>query len=162
MLSPAPPQRENVGVFAGYPNPTILATCALLGVDEVCRRRRPGDRDARLRLRRDRQARRWQHRDSGLRAGSLITGPGSIWVTAAKRLVQGLVGIDAEAGPTEIAVLADDSADPEHVAADLLSQAEHDPLAASVLVTVSEALADAVDAALARRVPDAKHGRAHP
>ncbi len=89
---------------------------------------------------------------------SMVTGPGSIWVVAAKRLLQGVIGIDAEAGPTEILVLADDSADPEHVAADLLSQAEHDPLAASVLVTDSAALADAVDAALARRVPAAKHG----
>ena len=65
----------------------------------------------------------------------LITGPGNIWVTAAKRLLRGVVGIDAEAGPTEIAILADDTADPVHVAADLISQAEHDPLAASVLVT---------------------------
>ena len=67
----------------------------------------------------------------------MITGPGNIWVTAAKRLLRGTVGIDAEAGPTEIAILADDTADPRHVAADLISQAEHDPLAASVLVTDS-------------------------
>ena len=67
----------------------------------------------------------------------MITGPGNIWVTAAKRLLRGVVGIDAEAGPTEIAMLADDTADPGHVAADLISQAEHDPLAASVLVTAS-------------------------
>ena len=60
----------------------------------------------------------------------MITGPGNIWVTAAKRLLRGTVGIDAEAGPTEIAILADDTADPVHVAADLISQAEHDPLAA--------------------------------
>ena len=65
----------------------------------------------------------------------MITGPGNVWVTAAKRLLRGVVGIDAEAGPTEIAILADDTADPVHVAADLISQAEHDPLAASVLVT---------------------------
>ena len=69
---------------------------------------------------------------------SLVTGPGNIYVAAAKRLLKGLIGIDAEAGPTEIAVLADDTADPEHVAADLVSQAEHDPLAAAVLVTDSE------------------------
>ena len=155
----SPPQRENVGVFAGYPNPTILATCALLGVDEVYAAG-GAQAIAMLAYGFDETV---THADGSTETlvcepVSLITGPGSIWVTAAKRLVQGLVGIDAEAGPTEIAVLADDSADPEHVAADLLSQAEHDPLAASVLVTVSEALADAVDAALARRVPDAKHG----
>ena len=161
----SPPQRENVGVFAGYPHPAILATCALLGVDEVYAvggaqaiamfaygfsetvqgATEPGGGPARTET-------------DVCEPVSMITGPGSIWVTAAKRLVQGLVGIDAEAGPTEIAVLADDGADPEHVAADLLSQAEHDPLAASVLVTDSERLADAVDAALARRVPEAKHG----
>ena len=155
----SPPQRENVGVFAGYPNPTILATCALLGVDEVYA---AGGAQAIAML-----AYGFEETMTGPDGAevtqicepvSLVTGPGSIWVTAAKRLVQGLVGIDAEAGPTEIAILADDSADPEHVAADLVSQAEHDPLAASVLVTDSEALADAVELALARRVPDAKHG----
>src|SRR5690606_1172959 len=88
---------------------------------------------------------------------SMVTGPGNIWVVAAKRLLKGLIGIDAEAGPTEIAILADASADAEHVAADLISQAEHDPLAASVLVTDSEKLADAVLASLARRVPATKH-----
>ncbi len=87
----------------------------------------------------------------------MITGPGNIWVTAAKRLLRGVVGIDAEAGPTEIAILADDTADPVHVAADLISQAEHDPLAASVLVTPSVTLADAVDRELARQVPATKH-----
>ena len=88
---------------------------------------------------------------------SLVTGPGNIWVVAAKRLLKGLIGIDAEAGPTEIAVLADDTADPEHVAADLVSQAEHDPLAAAVLVTDSENLAAAVAEALTRRVAATKH-----
>ncbi len=87
----------------------------------------------------------------------LITGPGNIYVTAAKRLLRGLVGIDSEAGPTEIAILADDTADARHVAADLISQAEHDTLAASVLVTTSEELADAVDAELARQVEATKH-----
>jgi histidinol dehydrogenase len=88
---------------------------------------------------------------------SLVTGPGNIYVAAAKRLLKGVIGIDAEAGPTEIAVLADDSADAEHVAADLVSQAEHDPLAAAVLVTDSPELADAVEAALVRRVAATKH-----
>ena len=82
----------------------------------------------------------------------MVTGPGNVYVTAAKRLLRGLIGIDAEAGPTEIAVLADDTADPVHVAADLISQAEHDPNAASVLVTTSAELADAVDAELERQV----------
>ncbi len=159
LVVTSPPQRENSGIFAGYPHPTILATCALLGVDEVYA---AGGAQAIALL-------AYGFDETVTRADgstdvlvcepvSLITGPGSIWVTAAKRLVQGLVGIDAEAGPTEIAVLADDSADPEHVAADLLSQAEHDPLAASVLVTDSVALADAVDAAVSRRVAEAKHG----
>ena len=88
---------------------------------------------------------------------SLVTGPGNIYVAAAKRLLKGVIGIDAEAGPTEIAVLADDSADAEHVASDLVSQAEHDPLAAAVLVTDSPELADAVEAALVRRVAATKH-----
>jgi len=87
----------------------------------------------------------------------LVTGPGNIYVTAAKRALRGVIGIDAEAGPTEIAILADDTADPVHVAADLVSQAEHDPSAASILVTPSVALADAVDAELARQVPLTKH-----
>jgi histidinol dehydrogenase len=78
----------------------------------------------------------------------LVTGPGNVYVAAAKRLVRGVVGIDAEAGPTEIAILADATADAAYVAADLRAQAEHDPLAGCLLVTTSEALADAVDALL--------------
>ena len=87
----------------------------------------------------------------------MVTGPGNIYVTAAKRQLRGLIGIDAEAGTTEIAVLADATADPVHVAADLISQAEHDPNAASVLVTTSDELADAVEAELARQVGATKH-----
>jgi histidinol dehydrogenase len=152
----SPPQRENTGVFAGYPNPTILATCALLGVDEVYA---VGGAQAVAMF-------AFGFVDDGeVRDGvpvtcepaSMVTGPGNIWVVAAKRLLKGLIGIDAEAGPTEIAILADETADAEHVAADLISQAEHDPLAASVLVTDSEELAEAVDQALARRVPATKH-----
>ncbi|ADU48051.1 histidinol dehydrogenase [Intrasporangium calvum] len=152
----SPPQRENTGVFADYPNPTILATCALLGVDEVYA---VGGAQAVAMF-------AYGFVDeSDVRAGgpvrcepvSMVTGPGNIWVVAAKRLLKGLIGIDAEAGPTEIAVLADDTADAEHVAADLISQAEHDPLAASVLVTDSDSLAAAVAEALARRVPATKH-----
>src|SRR5690606_18597554 len=88
---------------------------------------------------------------------SLVTGPGNIYVAAAKRLLKGLVGIDAEAGPTEIAILADAGADPEYVAADLISQAEHDPLAGSVLVTDSTELAEAVARAVERRAAATKH-----
>jgi histidinol dehydrogenase len=154
----SPPQKENVGVFAGCPHPTILATCALLGVDEVYA---VGGAQAIAMFAygfdETTEGEAGETGNTVCRPVSMVTGPGSIWVVAAKRLLQGLIGIDAEAGPTEIAVLADDSADPEHVAADLISQAEHDPLAASVLITDSEALADAVEAALARRVPDAKH-----
>src|SRR5439155_13845379 len=87
----------------------------------------------------------------------LVTGPGNVYVTAAKRLLRGMIGIDAEAGPTEIAVLADATADPVHVAADLISQAEHDTLAASVLVTDSVELADAVDVEVERQVALTKH-----
>jgi histidinol dehydrogenase len=87
----------------------------------------------------------------------LITGPGNVYVAAAKRVVRGVVGIDAEAGPTEIAILADDSADPAFVAADLISQAEHDEMAACLLVTDSAELVDAVDAELALQVPATRH-----
>src|SRR3954452_2497865 len=87
----------------------------------------------------------------------LGTGPGNIYVVAAKRLLKGQVGIDSEAGPTEIAILADATADPVHVAADLISQAEHDPMAASVLVTPSESLAEAVEAELPLQVARTKH-----
>ena len=107
----SPPQKDH----GGWPHPTILAACALLGVDEV-------------------------------------------WAMGGAQAVAAFAhGIDAEAGPTEIAVLADDSADADHVAADLVSQAEHDPLAAAVLVTDSDTLADAVEAALVRRVAATKH-----
>ncbi|QDY09778.1 histidinol dehydrogenase [Micromonospora sp. HM134] len=144
----SPPQQDN----GGLPDARVLAACALLGVDEVYA---VGGAQAVAML---------AYGSTVDAAGTrrcapvdMITGPGNIWVTAAKRLLRGVVGIDAEAGPTEIAVLADDTADPAHVAADLISQAEHDPLAASVLVTPSVELADAVDRELARQVPATKH-----
>lgn len=145
----SPPQRENPGEFTGYPHPTVLAACALLGIDEVYA---VGGAQAVAAL-----AHGFVDGDDECVPVSLVTGPGNIYVTAAKRLLKGLVGIDAEAGPTEIAILADSTADPEHVAADLISQAEHDPLAASVLVTDSEELAGAVATALTRRVAATKH-----
>ncbi|MGC7099854.1 histidinol dehydrogenase [Amycolatopsis lurida] len=142
----SPPQAE----FGGLPHPTVLAAAELLGVDEVWA---VGGAQAVALL-----AYGGTDTDGAeLAPVDVVTGPGNIYLTAAKRLLRGLIGIDSEAGPTEIAVLADETADPAHVAADLISQAEHDPLAASVLVTDSESLADAVDAELARRVPATKH-----
>lgn len=137
----SPPQAE----FGGLPHPTILAACALLGVSEVYA---AGGAQAIAML---------AYGTQSCPQVNLITGPGNIFVTAAKRHVRGLVAIDAEAGPTEIAIIADATADPAFVAADLISQAEHDPLAASVLITDSVALADAVDVELERQVPDARH-----
>ncbi|WP_208006792.1 histidinol dehydrogenase [Aeromicrobium phragmitis] len=137
----SPPQAE----FGGLPHPTILAACALLGIEEVYA---AGGAQA-LAM--------FAYGTEDCAAVNLITGPGNIFVAAAKRYLQGTVAIDAEAGPTEIAIIADDTADPAYVAADLVSQAEHDPLAASVLITDSESLADAVDAALLDQVSAAKH-----
>jgi histidinol dehydrogenase len=139
----SPAQKE----FEGRPHPTILAACALLGVDEVYA---VGGAQA-IALA--------AYGDAGLgiEPVDVITGPGNIYVAAAKRLVRGVVGIDSEAGPTEIAILADDTADPVHVAADLLSQAEHDTMAASVLVTDSAALLAAVDVEVERQVGLTKH-----
>jgi histidinol dehydrogenase len=141
MVVVSPPQIDN----DGWPHPTILAACSLLGVDEVYA---AGGAQAVSML---------ALGVEGCEPVNMITGPGNIWVTEAKRLLRGRVGIDSEAGPTEIAIVADDSADPAFVAADLISQAEHDVVAASVLITDSEALADAVDAQLEIQVPQAKH-----
>jgi histidinol dehydrogenase len=142
----SPPQAE----FGGLPHPTIMAAAALLGVDEVWA---VGGAQAMALL-----AFGGTDTDgAGLHPVDLVTGPANIYGTAAKRLLRGLIGIDLEAGPTEIAVLADGTADPVHVAADLISQAEHDTLAASVLVTDSTELADAVDAELGRQVTETKH-----
>lgn len=137
----SPPSKDH----GGYPHPTILAACALLGVDEVYA---AGGAQALAML---------AYGAGECRPVNLITGPGNIYVAAAKRYLQGTIAIDAEAGPTEIAIIADDSADPAFVAADLISQAEHDPMAASVLITDSEALADRVDAELKTQVDAARH-----
>ncbi|UVS80895.1 histidinol dehydrogenase [Actinokineospora sp. UTMC 2448] len=136
--------------FGGLPHPAIMAAAALLGVTEVWA---VGGAHGVALL-----AYGGTDTDgAALDPVDMVTGPGNIYVTAAKRLLRGLIGIDSEAGPTEIAVLADAGADPAHVATDLISQAEHDPLAASVLVTDSVELADAVDAELAVRVKATKH-----
>jgi histidinol dehydrogenase len=139
----SPPQREH----GGRVHPAILAACALLGVDEVYAM---GGAQAVA-------AFAYGLSEVELRPVDMVTGPGNIYVTAAKRLLRGVVGIDSEAGTTEIAVLADDTADPVHVAADLVSQAEHDPNAASVLVTDSPELVEAVEAALVEIVAATKH-----
>ena len=136
----SPPQKD----FGGYPHPTILATCALLGVDEIYS---VGGA----------QAIGMFAYGAGCEAVDIVTGPGNIYVAAAKRALRGLIGIDSEAGPTEIAILADESADAENVAADLISQAEHDTIAAAVLVTSSTKLADEVELALESRVKKTKH-----
>ncbi|WP_316669095.1 histidinol dehydrogenase [uncultured Propionibacterium sp.] len=132
-----PPRAE----FGGLPHPTILAVCALLGVDEVYA---VGGAQA---------IAMFAYGVPGLcRRADMVTGPGNIYVVAAKRCLRGLIGIDAEAGPTEILVLADDTADPGRVAADLISQAEHDPMAGAVLVTDSRGLLEDVEVQLAAQV----------
>jgi histidinol dehydrogenase len=137
----SPPQPE----FGGRPHPTILAACALLGVDEVYA---AGGAQA---------IAMFAHGTEECRPVDLVTGPGNIWVAAAKRFLKGVIGIDAEAGPTEIAILADETADPAHVAADLISQAEHDPLAAAVLVTDSAGLVAGVEKELEAQVAATRH-----
>lgn len=140
----SPPQRDN----GGLPHPLVLAAAALLGVDEVWAV--GGAQSVALLAYGGTDA-----DGAELAPVDVITGPGNIFVAAAKRLVRSRVGIDAEAGPTEILVLADDTANPAHVAADLISQAEHDGNAASVLVTPSERFAEAVEGELARQLPKA-------
>jgi histidinol dehydrogenase len=141
----SPPQRDH----GGLPHPTILAACALLGVHEVYA---AGGAQAIAMF-----AYGTGTGPDDCRRAVMVTGPGNIYVTAAKRLLKGRIGIDSEAGPTEIAILADDTADPAFVAADLISQAEHDVIAASILVTTSEELAAEVEAELAIQVPATKH-----
>jgi histidinol dehydrogenase len=138
----SPPQKE----FGGLPHPTILAACALLGITEVYA---VGGAQA--------IALFAYGMDSLCEKCDLVTGPGNIYVAAAKRALRGVIGIDSEAGPTEIAILADESARAGDVAADLISQAEHDVIAAAVLVTTSEKLAGDVVKELEVRVAKTKH-----
>jgi len=152
----SPPQAE----YDGLPHPTVLAAAAMLGVTEVWA---VGGAQAVALLAYGGSDTDGVGASGAPGAGTelapvdMITGPGNIYVTAAKRICRSQVGIDAEAGPTEIAILADFTADPVHVAADLISQAEHDELAASVLVTASTELADATDRELARQLETTKH-----
>ncbi|MCM3553039.1 histidinol dehydrogenase [Micrococcus luteus] len=143
----SPPQRDH----GGLPHPTVLAACALLGVDEVYA---AGGAQAVAML-----AHGVQDDDGGWLCApvDLVTGPGNVYVAAAKRALQGVIGVDAEAGPSEIAVIADGTARADWVAADLISQSEHDPLAASVLITDSEDLLRDVLAAIEAQVPGAFH-----
>jgi histidinol dehydrogenase len=138
----SPPQRD----FNGLPHPTILATCALLGIYEVYA---VGGAQA--------IAMFAYGIENLCEPVDLVTGPGNIYVAAAKRALRGLIAIDSEAGPTEIGILADDTAIASDVAADLISQAEHDVSAAAVLVTTSITLADEVMIELERRTALTRH-----
>lgn len=146
LVIASPPQSD----FEGLPHPTILAAAALLGVTDVWA---VGGAQAVALM-------AYGGTDTDgceLAPVDMITGPGNIYVTAAKRICRSQVGIDAEAGPTEIAILADHTADAVHVAADLISQAEHDEMAASVLVTDSTDLADATHRELAVQLDTTVH-----
>lgn len=151
MVVASPPQKEN----GGLPHPTVLAACGLLGVKEIIA---VGGAQAIA-------AMAYGFEDAGAERPyrcapvDKVTGPGNIYVAAAKRVAQETCGIDAEAGPSEIAVLADGDADPHLVAVDLISQAEHDPSAAAVLVTDSPSLAKKVQKELARLAPATKHAK---
>jgi histidinol dehydrogenase len=137
-----PPQAE----FGGLPHPTILAVCHLLGVEEIYA---VGGAQA---------IAMFAYGVAGLcQRVDMVTGPGNVYVAAAKRYLKTLVGIDSEAGPSEVAVIADQSADPVFVAADLISQAEHDPQAASVLISDSDQLIESVKQALPGLISQQPH-----
>jgi histidinol dehydrogenase len=137
----SPPQREH----GGLPHPAVLAACGLLGVDEVYA---VGGAQA---------VAMFAYGTEECPRVDLVTGPGNVYVAAAKRLLKGIIGIDSEAGPTEIGILADATADPAHVAADLIAQAEHDENASCLLVTDSAALLDAVDHQVAEQLITTRH-----
>lgn len=139
----SPPQADH----GGRVHPTVAGVAALLGIDEVYAMGGAGAIGAFA----------YGVPGIGLDPVQRVTGPGNVFVAAAKRLVAGVTGIDAEAGPTDILVIADDSADADFVAADLVSQAEHDELAAAVLVTDSLVFADDVLERLADRVAATRH-----
>ena len=142
----SPPQREAADpAFVGLPHPAVLAACALLGVTEVYA---VGGAQA---------IGMFAYGTSECAPVDLVTGPGNVYVAAAKRVVRGTIGIDSEAGPTEIGILADSSADPAFVAADLIAQAEHDENASCLLVTDSTELMDAVDREVAQQLTTTVH-----
>ena len=140
----SPPQADR-----GLPHPAVLAACALLGIDEVYA---VGGAQA-LAM--------FAYGTECCARADVITGPGNVYVAAAKRLLRGIVGIDAETGPTEIAILADETADPGYVAADLIAQAEHDPLAACLLVTSDRDLLARTEAELTVQLPAAPEPGPH-
>jgi histidinol dehydrogenase len=137
----SPPQATS----GGLPHPAVLAACALLGITEV---HAVGGAQAIAML---------GYGTQDCAPADVVTGPGNVYVAAAKRLLRGTVGTDAEAGPTEIAIVADHSADPILIAADLVAQAEHDPLAACLLITTDPGLADRADAEVTRQAAVARH-----
>ncbi len=137
----SPPRKGNNRL----PHPSVLAACALLGVREV---HAAGGAQALAML---------AYGTEDCAPADVITGPGNVYVAAAKRVLRGVAGTDGEAGPTEVAIIADDTANPRYVAADLVAQAEHDELAACLLITTDATLADAVDEELATQVPAARH-----
>jgi histidinol dehydrogenase len=137
----SPPQAGH----GGLPHPAVLAACALLGIEEV---HAAGGAQA---------IAMFAYGTADCAATDIVTGPGNVYVAAAKRLLLGTIGTDAEAGPTEVAIIADHTADPEYVAADLIAQAEHDPLAACLLITTDPALADATEKALGTQVAATRH-----
>ena len=139
VASPPRPER------GGLPHPAVLAACALLGVTEV---HAVGGAQA---------IAMFGYGTADCAPADIVSGPGNVYVAAAKRLLQGRIGTDAEAGPTEIAVIADHTADPALVAADLVAQAEHDELAACLLITTDPGLADMTDRELTRQVGEARH-----
>ena len=141
-IAVASPPRRDCG---GLPAPAILAACALLGIEEV---HAAGGAQA---------IAMFAYGTADCAPVDVVTGPGNAYVTAAKRLLAGTVGVDAEAGPTEIAIIADHTADPGFVAADLIAQAEHDPLAACLLITTDPGLADRADAELGPQLASARH-----
>ena len=136
------PAQEN-----GLPSPSVMAACALLGIDEVYG---IGGASAVA-------AFAYGVTEINLEPVAMVTGPGNIFVAAAKRQLRGVIGIDSEAGPTEILIVADESANPRFIAADLISQAEHDQNAAAVLVTDSASLIEQVEAELLVQVGLAKN-----
>jgi len=141
-IAVASPPRADSG---GLPNPAILAACALLGIDEV---HAVGGAQA---------VAMFAYGTADCAPVDVVTGPGNAYVTAAKRLLAGTVGVDAEAGPTEIAIIADHTASPRFLAADLVAQAEHGPLAACLLITADPAIAERTEAELAAQVASARH-----
>jgi histidinol dehydrogenase len=155
VMNIVPAQVAGVGAIAvasppqpghrGLPHPSVLAACALLGVREV---HAVGGAQA-LAM--------FAYGTADCAPADVITGPGNVYVTAAKRVLRGVVGTDGENGPTEVAIIADDTADPAYVAADLIAQAEHDELAACLLITPDQGLAGRVDAELGRQVPATRH-----